>query len=325
MSAFIKRFIAVDEPYPGYKWLDFFEHVDQSYMAWFFKEGDIKRPSLEECKSALATYMPELIPLWETLLTLTNADDNLARMLSLYCPTPYVTGCSQAVWSRYSPILVRNYDYNPVLCEGRILKSHWHNTPVIASTDCLWGVLDGMNGHGLSVSLSFGGTDIIGTGFGIPLILRYILEFCSTTEEAINVLERVPTNMSYNVTIIDYYTNVATVELSPITPLTVKRTPFAVNHQGDFELSNYAMFSHSYERKQAIIDRLYDPIVTIESFIDAFEYAPLFTTNYENNFGTLYTAIYNPQLLAMEYRWPYQKRMYQSFELFIEQEVWVRY
>ena len=49
------------------------------------------------------------------------------------------------------------------------------------------------------------------------------------------------------------------------------------------------------------------------------------STDYANAFGTLYTAIYNPLFRAMEYRWPYHVRMYQSFEVFIEQTLWVSY
>ncbi|MBF0198824.1 MAG: hypothetical protein HQL32_14000 [Planctomycetes bacterium] len=325
MSKHIKKFSAIEEEYPGEKWLDFYRHVDESYQNWFLKEGDFRRPSFAECQQALKTYMPEFVPLWEHLQKLCEANDKQARLLSLYCPTPYLTGCSQAVWSRYSPVLVRNYDYSPSLSEGRILKSKWFDTEVIASTDCLWGVLDGMNEHGLSLSLSFGGSDIVGDGFGIPLILRYVLEFCKTTREALEHLTRIPTNMAYNITLIDAYFDVATVELSPVDSPKVSHAPFAVNHQGDFDLGNYAMFSRSFERKQTIIDRLYDPLMSIESFIDGFEYAPLFATDYDNNFGTLYTAVYNPQLRAMEYRWPYHVRMYQSFEVFNEQELWVNY
>ncbi|WP_051302868.1 C45 family autoproteolytic acyltransferase/hydolase [Psychromonas aquimarina] len=325
MNMLNKRFIAVNEDYPAEKWLDYYQHADAAYKHWFLKEGAVKRPGLAECGQALTEYMPELLAIWEHLLNLTNADESDARLLSLYCPTPYITGCSQAVWSRYSPVLVRNYDYSPDLCEGRIMKSKWHNSQVIGATDCLWGLLDGMNEHGLCVSLAFGGSHSVGEGFGIPLVLRYILEFCKNTQEAIAVLKRVPVNMAYNITLLDAYFDIATVELSPVNKTKVTHVPFAVNHQGDFELTNYAMFSRSYERKQALLDRLYDPVATIESFIDGFEYAPLFASDYQNNFGTLYTCVYNPQLKAMEFRWPYHLRMYQSFEVFVEQEVWIRY
>ena len=110
------------------------------------------------------------------------------------------------------------------------------------------------------------------------------------------------------------------MELAPFAAPKVTFKPFAVNHQGDYELSNYAVFSRSYERQQFIISKLYDPLTNIESFANAFEYSPLFASNYAQGFGTLYTAIYNPQLRAMEYRWP-NKRMYQSFAMFEEYEI----
>jgi len=103
----------------------------------------------------------------------------------------------------------------------------------------------------------------------------------------------------------------------------VSYRPLAVNHQGDFDISNYAMFSRSHERQQYLIGKLHDPHSTLESFVNAFEYSPLFASNYAQGFGTLYTAIYNPQLRAMEYRWRNRVRMYQSFAFFEECELWV--
>jgi predicted choloylglycine hydrolase len=129
--------------------------------------------------------------------------------------------------------------------------------------------------------------------------------------------------MAYNVTLLDAGGQVRTVELSPFSSPKVTHKPFAVNHQGDFELTDYAMFSHSYERQQFIIGTLYDPLSSIESFTNAFAYSPLFASNYAQGFGTLYTAIYNPQLRAMEYRWPDRTRMYQSFAVFEEHGILV--
>ncbi len=316
-----KRFQAITEPLPGVKWLAHYHAAIPAYRRWFASEGELKRPSLPECRAALQTWMPEFVPLWEHLIGLTAASEEDARLLSFYCPAPYLAGCSQAVWTRYTPALVRNYDYAPEYCEGRILKTCWNHTSVIASTDCLWGVLDGMNEHGLAVSLSFGGKGAVTEGFGIPLILRYVLEFCRNVDEAVNVLCRVPAHMAYNITLLDAHGQVRTVELSPFARPGISHKPFAVNHQGDFTLSNYAMFSRSYEREQFIADKLYDPLSSIESFANAFEYSPLFVSNYAQGFGTLYTAIYNPQLRAMEYRWPNRMRMYQSFAFFEDHEL----
>ncbi len=321
----IKLFQIVDEAKPGEKWLQFYTDTIDGYKKWFLQEGEFSRPSYQSCYNAMEKHMPELLPLWQQLIQLSNANDMEARLLSFFCPAPYVSGCSQAAWTKYNPILVRNYDYDLKLCEARIQKSRWFDTDVIASTDCLWGVLDGMNEHGLSVALAFGGSQQRGEGFGIPIILRYILEFCKTTQEAIAVLKRIPTHMAYNITLLDKYFHVATVEVSPDALARVSHIPLAVNHQGDFELTNYAIFSKSYERKKFLIEKLYDPLINIENFIDSFEYSPLFTDNYQQGFGTIYTSIYNPSLKATEFRWPYGVRRYKSFIDFEEEQFWVYY
>lgn len=321
----VKLFQFVSEQSPDKKWLKFYQNSIESYKKWFLQEGEFSRPSYQACYNALEQYMPELLPFWLKLVELTEASDLEARLLSFYCPAPYLSGCSQAVWTKYNPVLVRNYDYDLDLFEARILKSKWFETEVIASTDCLWGVLDGINEHGLSLSLAFGGSRDRGVGFGIPVILRYILEFCETTEQAVEVLRRVPTHMAYNITLLDINHHVATVEVGPGNICRVSHIPLAVNHQGDFELTNYAIFSKSYERKKFLTERLYDPFISIQNFIDSFEYAPLFTDNYQEGFGTLYTAVYNPGLKATEYRWPYGVRRYKSFIDFEEEEFLVYY
>ena len=319
----MKTFRAVKEAFPGNKWLEHYRAALPAYRGWFSRDGELKRPGLQDCMDALLHHMPELVPIWRHLVEISGADENDARMLTFYCPAPNLSGCSQAVWTRYTPTLVRNYDYAPDFCEGRIMKTHWHNQGVIATTDCLWGVLDGMNEHGLSVSLAFGGKTSVTEGFGIPIILRYILEFCTNADEAVKVLCRVPAHMAYNVTLLDAFGQVRTVELTPFSPPNVTYKALAVNHQGDFEFTNYAMFSRSFERQQFLIGKLTDPLTIIESFVNAFEFRPLFSSNYSQGFGTLYNAIYNPQLRAMEYRWPNHVRMYQSFAFFEEYEVLV--
>ncbi len=326
IQSYQKYFSSIDENMPGNKWKKVFEHLQPGYRDWFLKEGEFNRPSYKQCEKALKEWMPELVPIWRKLIQLVNGDDIDARLLSLYCPTPYVTGCSQAVWHRSSPsILVRNYDYDPHLSEGVLLHSKWHKTRVIAMTDCLWGVLDGINDHGLTVSLSFGGREDVGKGFGIPIVLRYVLEFCKTTTEAIEVLTKVPTHMAYNVTLLDAENQYKTLELNPLEKPVVSDIPFAVNHQGMVGLSNYSIFSKSLERYQYLLKRLHEPIMSSESFINLFEESPLFVQNHGEGFRTLYTSVYNPTWRAMECRWPHGNRIIQSFEHFEENDILVTY
>ena len=74
---------------------------------------------------------------------------------------------------------------------------------MLGTGDCLWGLLDGLNEDGLAASLTFGGSREVGTGFGISIVMRYLLETCTTVAEALSVLDRVPVHMAYNVTVLD--------------------------------------------------------------------------------------------------------------------------
>ena len=191
-------FDAVQEAEPGPKWRALFHERWPAYRAWYLSEGIEARQTYLACVTALRRHMPELLPVYERLCALAGGSDLSARFLSLYRPPAYITGCSQAVWSSSDgddePVLIRNYDYSPHLCDGLILDTRWSGggRRVIAMADCLWGCLDGMNDAGLAVSLSFGGRRVVGDGFGIPVVLRYALEFCATAAEATVVLQRVP-------------------------------------------------------------------------------------------------------------------------------------
>lgn len=313
------RFRAVHEIEPGPKWKAHFERTWPAYSAWFLREGDDQRPGYLTCRKMLAEHMPEIVPLWETLTELGGGDDQVARMLSLYRPTPYLAGCSQALWTRDTPMLVRNYDYHPGRCEGLFLLSSWHGTRVIASSDSLWGVLDGMNEHGLATTLSFGGRTTVGDGFGIPLVLRYVLEFCKSVGEGVRVLERVPSHMAYTIGLIDAEGAYATVFVSPDRPTEVVKKRISTNHQNDVEWPEHAEMTESVARERFLEEHIEDPAEDSGTFIKLFLQPPVASTLYQRAFGTLYTAIYWPSQGDVEFRWP-NRSWHQSFDLFVEGE-----
>ena len=45
----------------------------------------------------LREHMPELVPTWERLVELAGGGDVAARMLSMWRPPSYLSGCSQGV------------------------------------------------------------------------------------------------------------------------------------------------------------------------------------------------------------------------------------
>jgi len=238
------------------------------------------------------------------LVDLAGGGDTLARFLSFYCPPPYLSGCSQAVWLGDEPLLVRNYDYPPQLSDGVILSTRWNERWVTGMSDGLFGMVDGMNEAGLAVSLTFGGRTIVGDGFGVPLILRYVLEFCRTTLDAVKALKRIPCHMAYNVTVVDRKGRYVTAFLSPDRGCTVTDSRVATNHQEQVEWHKHARATATVERERYLLQRLTLHDEPADRFISAFQKPPLYSTAYDRGFGTLYTAVYWPARGQLEFRWP---------------------
>ncbi len=294
---------AVEEAKPGERWGRTFRAMWPAYRRWFLREGDAARPSYGASKKMLARYMPELVPIYDELVELAGGGDAVARCLSLYRPTPYVHGCSQAVWLKGGPRLLRNYDYAPGLWEALLLRTEWIQ-PVVAMSDCGWGALDGVNAAGVSVSLAFGGQRVTGDGFGIPLVLRYLLETCSTTEEAAAVLTRVPSHMAYNITVLDAKGAFVTAYVGPDRNTTLSRRRVATNHQPRAVWSQYLHAVASIDRFNILDTHVDAPAETAERFRRRFLEPPTYQVFRPGGWGTLYTAVYDPVARSAEYCWP---------------------
>lgn len=262
------------------------------------------RASYMESLRMLRTHMPELVPLYTDLCELAGGGDQASRFLSFYCPPPYLSGCSQALWPGKAPVLVRNYDYNPNAFDSLILHTKWLGRGVMGTSDGLWGLVDGMNDAGLAISLTFGGRRVVGEGFGVPLILRYVLQTCTNADQAEAVLKRVPTHMSYNVTVVDKQRKYFTAMMAPDRPTIITHAAVATNHQENVEWVSHARFTATVERERYLLQRLTLHRDTEDKFIAAFLKPPLYSTAFEHGFGTLYTAVYRPRKKEMEIRWP---------------------
>ncbi len=299
------HFNTIAEPAkPGPKWQKLFNTHWAAYHKWFVSKGAANAPDLKTSQAALKKYMPKMWSTYKRLCKLVKADDVAARFLTGFQPPAYISACSQAVLPGDGIKLVRNYDFHPDLTEGVQLMTAWHGKKVIASSDCLIGVLDGMNEDGLAVSLTFGGRKAVGVGFGIPFILRYILEFCSNVEEAVSALKRIPSHMSYNVTMIDKSGAYKTVQLAPDKAPLVTDASYATNHQGRVDWPENAAFNKTIERSEFIGNMLERREKDAHAMADAFLRPPLYNRLFKEGFGTLYTAVYHPAEGTVQLRWP---------------------
>jgi predicted choloylglycine hydrolase len=313
-------FEAIEELEPGNRWRASHEAMWPAYRTWYLKEGDSARPDLATCRRMLSEHMPELVPTYERLVELAGGDELAARFLSLYRPPGFVVGCSQGAWTRDGvPVLVRNYDYPASRAEGIVYSTAWTGRRVIGMSDCLWGLLDGINDAGLAASLTFGGRRAVGDGFGIPLVIRYILETCENAGEARGMLARIPVHAAQNVTLLDRTGAVVTACLSPDREPEFSSVPAATNHQREDDWPDYARAVRTFERERYVLELLDEPELTPERFVQSFLEPPLYSTAFTRGFGTIYTAAYFPADGCAEYRWR-GFTWTQSFDSFVEGE-----
>lgn len=292
------------EDQPGERWIEFFNRHWPTYRSWYLREGEAARPRYLTCRKKLKEYMPELVSLYDRLVSLAGGGDLEARFLSLYGPPPYLSGCSQLAFKIHSPYLIRNYDYSPKLFEGGIWQTRWLR-PVIGMSDSLWGLLDGLNDAGLCVSLSFGGSRKVGSGFGIPLIVRYILETCATTQEACQAVKSIPSHMAYNLTFMDRNGRHATVYFYPDKPTHFEQQPCATNHQPTLDWLEYIEQTQSIKRLELLsVLSAQSAQHSVQTISQTFLHAPLYSTDFVRGFATLYTALYSASEGVACYLWP---------------------
>lgn len=294
----------INEPRPGARWKALFDAVWPAYRTWYLSEGRVARPKRSAAAEQLQRHMPELVGTWQSMVALAHNDELAATMLTLWDAPKFLPGCSQAALVHGSPALIRNYDYSPDLFERVVYSSAFAGQRVIGTSDCLWGLLDGMNESGLAVSLAFGGRPGSAPGFASPLVLRYLLEVTANVEEAKAVLSRLPVSMSYNFTMVDAKGQACTAFVAPRQPPEFSTSPVATNHRGTApEYPEHARRFHSVERQQHLL-----AAVTAQPAVDelaaAFLKKPIFNDEYDQAFGTLYTAVYRPTAGTVEYRWP---------------------
>jgi len=292
----------IDEPI-GSELTSIFQEYWPAYKRWMRKADDSQD---DDYREQLTTHMPELIPIYNQLIASFEDDDPIAvaRFLALYNPPRVVRGCSQIVLdSDDGPVLLRSYDHHPSLIDALVVKSTWLDHAVIAMSDCIWGALDGINEYGLAVSLAFGGRNVIGPGFAAPLITRYILETCSSVQEARLVLSRVPVYMAYTFLVVDASGNFVTAYTGPDTPTRFVERRASTNHQSIDDWPTYQRYTQSVERLN-LLESMTNCTITLSEVLDAFLHPPLWRNDYAHASGTLYVAEYRPSDRSLTLHWP---------------------
>jgi len=297
-------FRAFAEETAGPIWQQHFRKLWPAYKRWFLRYGEGDRPTYLESVKALQRYLPEFMPIYESMVDLAGGGDHAARFLAQFCPPPLFRGCSQAIYRADETVMVRSYDYSPYVFDGLLMRSKFGERRVIGMLDGMSGLLDGLNDDGLAVSLSFGGREEFGDGFGIALVLRYLLEFAGDVDEACALLRRIPVQGAYNIMLLDAAGNskLAVVAADRDTEFTDQ--PVATNHQADSHWPLYEEKVLTRERFQLLDEITVALPYSAHEFSRQFLLPPLYHSRFARGFGTLYDAAFYPARLACEYFWP---------------------
>ena len=317
-------FRAFAEDAPGPLWQHHFRKMWPSYRRWFLRYGERDRPTYLESLQALRKHIPEFVPVYEHMTDLAGGGDHAARFLSQYCPPPLFRGCSQAVYEADETVMVRSYDYSPYVFDGLLMRSRFHQRDVIGMLDCMSGLLDGINSDGLAVSMSFGGREEFGEGFGISLVLRYLLEFAGDVDEATEMIRRLPIQGAYNIMLLDRGNRFRTVAVAPGREAEILRTRVATNHQADSDWPLYEEKVLTHARYEHLNNLVASRQHSARAFASEFLQFPLYHTRFARGFGTLYDAAFYPQRGACEYFWP-EHSWQLGFDHPVEQEYHVAF
>jgi predicted choloylglycine hydrolase len=297
-----KRFVFAREDQPGQAWRARFVAGRAEAERWYLGGGTA--PSPQECRDALRTHMPELLPVYDRACALIGDDPLAQAIISHYRPAAENAGCSQAVWTGPGgPALIRNYDYPLDTVSDGFEATRWFGRTVICKAQRPWGgCLDGMNQDGLAASITLGGSPARARGFSIILMLRYVLETCRRVDEAAAALCRIPVALSQNVTLLDTSGAHATVFLGPDRAPAVTAQALCTNHQERVVWAEHAGRSRTVERFDALAALLVEPGMTLDRLIERFLDAPLYSRR--RAFPTAYTAVYRPAEGRVDYLWP---------------------
>lgn len=181
-----------------------------------FKITEERKIFAEKCLPIYEKYYPEILEEIKGLADgqKSSYEDFYTFLLSMYsfefnnhCTCIAVCDKNQILFGRNSDFLVSleklymNTLYN-------LDNSYAFN----ANTTAFIEMEDGINEYGLAVGLTFIYPTITKPGFNAGILVRYILEKCKTTEEAIEKIKKLPIASAQTLTIADSKGNIVVIE-----------------------------------------------------------------------------------------------------------------
>ncbi len=266
------------------------------------RQWKVRKPlfkiDLNETKLVFQRLAPMI---WEELLGLRDAlewpMERVLQEFGGYRVNINPSGCSIFVGDHY---MIRNYDYHPKTYDGRcvVFQPMDSGYATIGLSQKITGRCDGMNEKGLTMGYTFMNRKRPGDGFICHMIGRIILELCSNTEEAVDLLKEISHRGSFSYVLFDSTGKLPyIVETSP-RRVEVRQGYACTNHFKLMTEENRHVLDDSKKRMQVIEDHQGDGL----SGHDAFRLLNdtdkgIFSKLYGSWAGTIHTSAYLPQEL----------------------------
>lgn len=172
-----------------------------------------------ESYQELQSFYPEIIEEIEGFAEgIKDKPENLGAFLLSLGIFDIAGQCSVfAFKNKDSVIIGRNYDMNfdfKKFTESSLIAPK-NKYAYISQSDVFIGRSDGINEKGLSVAMSFVNGSKVQPGIGFHFIVRKILENCSTTKQAINLVQDAKVSSANNFLLADKAGDIAVVESAP--------------------------------------------------------------------------------------------------------------
>ncbi|MFI8687328.1 C45 family autoproteolytic acyltransferase/hydolase [Rossellomorea sp. NPDC077527] len=209
------------------------------------------------------------------------------------------SGCSSLA---KDGIYVRNYDYHPRTYEGRLLLVKPEDGYAsIGFSGRGIGRIDGLNEKGLAIGFHFVNRLNPGEGFICTTIARILLDTCKNSDEAIDVLRRLPHRHSFNYSLYDRNGKAAVVEASP--------RGIGVYHASSLSCTNHFQMNHMKQDNRHYVKESVKRLtqlrsgekkrLTMEGALHLFNHvdSPIFKKAYDSWAGTIHTCVFDCESL----------------------------
>ena len=267
-----------------------------------------------QCYQEVKDFYPELIAEFQGFAKGWNIEENHLGAFVAGLGVFDTTGkCSAFAYRRQDGVIFgRNYDmlYKFQKTTESSLIAPRDKFAYISQSDVFIGRCDGINEKGLAIAMSFVNGTKIQPGITFHLIIRKVLETCSTVAEAIAVIQSAKAASANNFLVADAAGNMAVLESAPqgfeVRYPVENQTFLCITNQ--FQTPEMKSFDQgglswcqSEERYQCLSSCLE---TTFQMDIDTAKHilseAPVFLDLKSEQFGTLWSVIFDLKTLAIE-------------------------